>query len=156
MKKLIYFIMLLITGTLACNKETGDDDLPHDHVWLVNQDGVVGPVTGTWKVIVSTHPNSEDTVGMILELPRDPSIYESMGDEGIYTASDGIMWTRVRINFRNGGKLRFLSRRVDNTVPHKLYHVFTTQDDGTFIPSYPTDPPYLLPAYDQLVLEKID
>lgn len=123
-----------------------------DHVWVVDQNGVEVPVPGTWVLVSHTHLHSTSTIGESFTLPPDPP-HSVLLSDGIYTDSEGILWTKVKITTADGDKWQFLERVDTSVSPHRLYVVSTVDDTGLPTLEY-GEYPFDLPRHNVQIWEK--
>lgn len=154
-------IFILIFGHFGCERvnqvlnlqtETVTPIAERDHLWPIDQNGVEVPVPGTWLLVSQTHPNSIYTIGDSFTLPPD-NPHRVQISEGIYTDSEGILWTKAKITTFNGDQLQFLERVDTSVTPHQLHAVFTVDENGIPILEYAAYP-FELPKYNVQIWEK--
>ena len=148
-------ITVLVAGLSSCDQIQqilmSDTEAPtpseeRDHVWVVDQNGDVVPIPGTWELVERTNPNSTYTIGETFTLPPDPP-HKILLSEGTYTDGEGVLWTKVNVTIEDG--LQFLLlERVDTSVsPHRLHVVVKTDEDGLALLEY-GEYPFELPGHD--------
>ena len=154
-------ISILVVGLLGCERvnqvldlqtETVTPIAERDHLWPIDQNGVEVPVPGIWMLVSQTHPNSTYTIGGSFTLPPD-NPHRIQISEGIYTDTEGFLWTKAKITTSNGDQLQFLERVDTSVTPHQLHVVFTVDDNGIPILEYGKYP-YDLPRHNVQTWEK--
>ncbi len=160
----ILAIVALVVGLFSCDQvqeiiapqtlqtDTAIPMVERDHVWVVDQNGVEGPVPGTWVLVSHTHLNSTSTIGESFTLPPDPP-HSVLLSDGIYTDGEGILWTKVKIASHEGDKWQFLERVDTSVSPHRLYVVVTVDDNGIPTLAY-GEYPFDLPRHNVQIWEK--
>ena len=124
----------------------------HDHVWVVDQNGIEVPVPGTWVLVSHTHLNSTSTIGESFTLPPDDPHSVQISD-GTYTDGEGILWTKIKITTADGGQWQFLERVDTSVSPHRLYVVVTVDENGLPTLAY-GEYPFDLPGHNVQIWEK--
>ena len=156
----IFTITAFVIGLSSCERahdiiEPGmpEADVPvRDHVWVVDQNGVEGPVPGTWVLVSHTHLNSTSTIGESFTLPPDDPHSTQISD-GTYTDDEGILWTKIRVTTASGDQWQFLERVDTNVSPQRLYVVVTVDDNGIPTLAY-GEYPFDLPGHNVQIWEK--
>ena len=160
----ILAITTLLVGLSSCERVqqiiepgTSQTDIPmpmeeHDHVWVVDENGVEVPVPGTWVLVSHTHLNSTSTIGESFTLPPDPP-HSVLISDGTYTDGAGILWTKVKITSNEGDQWQFLEHVDTSVSPHRLYVVVTVDDNGLPMLAY-GEYPFDLPRHNIQIWEK--
>ena len=158
----IVTITAFVIGFFACERvhqviepDISETDVPmeeRDHVWVVDQNGVEGPVPGTWVLVSHTHLNSTSTIGDSFTLPPENPHSVQISD-GTYTDGEGTLWTKVRITTANGDQWQFLERVDTSVSPQRLYVVVTVDDNGIPTLAY-GEYPFDLPRHNVQIWEK--
>ena len=137
-------------GIAQANPGTPQEE--RDHVWVVDQDGVEVPVSGTWVLVAQTNQNSVSTLGERFTLPPDPP-HSVLISDGAYMDDEDLLWTKVKITTHDGLELQFLERVDTRLSPHRLHVVFKTGADGLPVLEY-AESPFNLPGHNVQIWEK--